>query len=251
MSDLIFRRDYLVHVYEAGFDGLLQPCALFNYLQDIAAIHAEKLGFGRSDLMEINRFWVLSRIKVSILRWPAWKEIITVSTWPRGTEGLFAIRDFMVTGSDGDEIASATSSWLIIDTSTKKIRRPHDDLKRFNPAKNETPATGSFAEKIEIPPVEMSVSPVNTVKSGDIDVNMHTNNTSYVRWIFDTYDPGFRAEMVPVKIEANYLAESRYGDNFNIFSGSDNNFRYHSVKDESGSKEYCRLRIEWVNGRHH
>lgn len=243
--------DYKVHVYETGFDGLLQPFALFNYLQDIAAIHAERLGFGRSDLMKMNRFWVLSRMEVRIVKWPSWEDLITVSTWPRGTDKLFAVRDFRVNYPDGSEIAAASSSWLIIDSSAKKIKRPHEDLTHFNNAPDVPAAIGKYAGKIEIPSVEQTVSTVSTVKTGDIDMNMHTNNTSYIRWIFNTYSPDFLAAMAPAGIEANFLSESRYGDNFVISSGAgENNIHYHTVKDETGNKEFCRLRIKWENRNH-
>ncbi|NMC40311.1 MAG: hypothetical protein GYA43_03930 [Bacteroidales bacterium] len=251
MSDLVFSMDYKVHVYETGFNGLLQPYALFNYLQDIAAVHAERSGFGRSDLMKMNRFWVLSGMEVIIRKWPSWEDLLTVSTWPRGTDRFFAVRDFRVKDPDGSEIAAASSSWLIIDSSTKKIRRPHEELTKYNNTLNEPAAIGKYAGKIEMPSMELSVSPVNTVKTGDIDVNMHTNNTSYIRWVFNTYNPDFLAAMVPQRIEVNFLSESRYGDNFIICSGvGENNIHYHTVKDETGNKEYCRLRIKWENRNH-
>jgi hypothetical protein len=52
MTELLqFEKEFIVHVYETGPDGRLSLASLFNYMQDIASDHAEKLGFGRDDLM--------------------------------------------------------------------------------------------------------------------------------------------------------------------------------------------------------
>ena len=58
MDKLIHEKAYVVPVFEIGADEKLNPYSLFNYLQDIASEHAEKLGFGKDDLMKKNKFWV-------------------------------------------------------------------------------------------------------------------------------------------------------------------------------------------------
>jgi acyl-ACP thioesterase len=92
MDLLQFEKEYRVHVYETRPDGKLNLYSLFNYMQDIASVHAVKLGFGRDDLLRNNRFWVLSRIYAVIEEWPVWEDSIIVKTWPNGTEILFAMR---------------------------------------------------------------------------------------------------------------------------------------------------------------
>ncbi len=104
---------------------------LFNYMQDIASDHAVKLGFGRDDLMRDNRFWVLSRMYAEIKYWPLWEDKIIVRTWPNGTDKLFALRNYEVNYPDGRHIASGTSSWLILDQTTRKVQRPDSFLSRY------------------------------------------------------------------------------------------------------------------------
>ena len=115
-----FEKKYQVHVYETGPDEKLNLYSLFNYMQDIASDHAIKLGFGRDDLMRNNHFWVLSRMYAVINKWPSWEDIITVKTWPNGTDKLFALRNYEVKYPDGSNIASGTSSWLILDRNYQK-----------------------------------------------------------------------------------------------------------------------------------
>ena len=101
-----FEKAYKIPVYDTGPDGKLNLFSLFNYLQDVASEHASRLNFGRDDLLRNNHFWVLSRIVAEICLWPVWEETIIVRTWPRGTDKLFAIRDYQVSYPDGRHIAS-------------------------------------------------------------------------------------------------------------------------------------------------
>ena len=94
MEFLSLEKEYNVHVYEMGPDGKLSLYSFFDYLEDIASDHAVSLGYGRDDLMKQNHIWVLSRIYAEIQEWPAWRDKLTVRTWPRGTDRLFALRDF-------------------------------------------------------------------------------------------------------------------------------------------------------------
>ena len=84
----VYDKTYRIPVYDTGFDGKVYPHSMLNYIQDIAAEHAELLGFGREDLLASNRFWILSRLLAEFYRIPVWGETINLKTWPRGTEGL-------------------------------------------------------------------------------------------------------------------------------------------------------------------
>jgi len=92
----IFEQNNRIPVYDTGFDGRVYIHSLLNYIQDISAVHAEILKFGRDDLL------------AEFYRLPSWGETITLKTWPRGTEGLFALRDIEITDGEGKIIAAAS-----------------------------------------------------------------------------------------------------------------------------------------------
>src|SRR5665647_751666 len=187
MDLLQFEKEYRIHVYETGPDGRLNLYSLFNYMQDIASDHAVKLGFGKDDLMRDNRFWVLSRMYAFITEWPLWEETISLKTWPNGTDKLFALRNYDVRYSDGRQIATGTSSWLILDRTTKKVQRPDSILTQYNPDIQLENSLVRFASKID-PSAEDGInSPVYKIRVSDIDVNLHTNNVQYLKWVYDTY----------------------------------------------------------------
>jgi medium-chain acyl-[acyl-carrier-protein] hydrolase len=248
MDPLQFEKEYRVHVYETGPDGKLNLFSLFNYMQDIASDHAVKLGFGRDDLMKDNRFWVLSRIYVVIDKWPLWEDTLILRTWPNGTDKLFALRNYEVRYPDGTHIASGTSSWLILDRTTKKVQRPDSILTEYNPNLHSENSPIRYATKIDSVSESENLSPVFRVKVTDLDVNLHTNNVRYLKWVNDSYNLDFIMNNVPQSAEINYLAESRFDDEVLIKTSSKNGTDTcinHSIFRTNDNKELCRIRIEW------
>jgi medium-chain acyl-[acyl-carrier-protein] hydrolase len=247
MELLQFEKEYRIHVYETGPDGKLNLYSLFNYMQDIASDHAIKLGFGRDDLMRDNRFWVLSRIYAVIEKWPLLEDTIILKTWPNGTDKLFALRNYEVKYPDGRHIASGTSSWLILDRTTKKVQRPDSILSQYNPNLHTENSSLRYASKIE-PSVNGIISPFFRIKVSDLDVNLHTNNVMYLKWASDSYDLDFIMNNDPQSAEINYLAESRFDEEIMIKTSVENengSLINHSIFRTSDNKELCRIRIEW------
>jgi acyl-ACP thioesterase len=248
MDPLQFEKEYKVHVYETGPDGKLNLFSLFNYMQDIASDHAVKLGFGRDDLMKDNRFWVLSRIYVVIDKWPSWEDTLILRTWPNGTDKLFALRNYEVRYPDGTHIASGTSSWLILDLNTKKVQRPDSILTSYNPHLHSDNSPIRYATKIDPVSNSGNLSPVFRVKVTDLDVNLHTNNVRYLKWVNDSYNLDFIMNNAPQSAEINYLAESRFDDEVliktSVGNETDSCFN-HSIFRTSDNRELCRIKIEW------
>ncbi len=240
-----FEKSYSIHVYETGPDGRLSLYSLFNYMQDIASDHAEKLGYGRNDLLEHDSIWVLSRMYAEVDHWPEWEENILIRTWPNGTDKLFALRNYEISYPDGRIIGNAASSWLILDRETRKIQRPDVFFAGHN-----FPPMEKFAVRNPLK-LEVSVEQGQTphcfrIKPGDLDINLHTNNAVYLRWISDSYDLGFHMKNHPQSIEINYLAESRFDEEIQIHTSVCNgNCFSHSIFRNNDEKELCRVRMVW------
>lgn len=248
MEFLPFEKEYRIHVYETGPDGKLNMSSMFNYMQDIASEHAIRLGFGRDDLLKNNHIWVLSRMYAVITDLPSWNETIIMKTWPNGIDRLFALRNYELSLSDGRHIASATSSWLILDQTTKKIIRPDSILPQYNFNTHSGFSAIRYASKLDFDTTESDLTPVYRIKVSDLDVNLHTNNVKYLNWVTDSYDLDFILNNVPQSIEINYLAESKFDEEIVISkwkNSEDKNIFNHSIHKTSGKKELCRINIEW------
>jgi medium-chain acyl-[acyl-carrier-protein] hydrolase len=248
MDLMQYEKKYMVHVYETGPGGKLNLSSLFNYLQDIASDHAIRLGFGRDDLMRENRFWVLSRIYAVITGLPEWEDSVIVKTWPNGTDRLFALRNFEVTYPDGRHIASATSSWLILDRTTRKVQRPDTILSKFYSSLQPNQSPLRYALKLEPSEEQNFTSTAYRIKVSDLDINLHTNNVRYLAWVSDCYNLDFVLKNVPRSVEINYLAESQFDEDIVVKTSPEtgNGHIYnHLISRIGDNRELCRIKIEW------
>ncbi len=239
MADqIVGNYNFKIKSYESDKQGFLSISSLFLYLQECAWENAMDNGFGYEFMEKENSFWVLSRVKINMENWPVWKDEIAIKTWPRGPQGLFAIRDFEVTGSKGN-IAKVSSSWLILDKETRRPRKLSD----FDFAKSDfsgEKAIEGEIEKISIPD-NMLLIHQRIVFSSDIDVNGHVNNATYVRWISDAFNAIFEAKFQSFTI--NFLSELMLDSNFGVWYGWDEKRIVFLLKDETG-KEICRAKID-------
>ncbi|HNX79728.1 MAG TPA: thioesterase [Prolixibacteraceae bacterium] len=176
---------------------------LFWYMQEIAWEHAHHLGFGFEHLREDQLFWVLSRFYVKVDRRPRWTEKFDLETWSRGTDGFYGYRDFRFIDETGKEIITATSSWLVLDLSTKRIQRLGKD---GNFAPYQPSILGKDAGKTESPQTseELSYSPV---LYGEIDINQHFNTGKYLDRINNSYSFDFHQQHILREMEVNFLKE--------------------------------------------
>ena len=157
------------------------------------------------------------------------------------------MRNYEISFHDGRKIASSLSSWLIVDRTTKRIQRPDEILMQYNTEDQPAPLDRS---SVKLPASDESgkLSHTFNVKISDLDINLHTNNANYIKWVTDTYDLNFITNHQPCSAEINYLAESMFNDEIVIRTSpdpEDNNFYDHSVIRKNDEKELCRIRIQW------
>ncbi len=151
---------------------------------------------------------------------------------------------------DGGPVARATSSWLIIDRNSRRIQRPDDNLRKYDPELPDEKALIRNAIKLE--PADSNGLKTNqfSVRISDLDLNLHTNNARYLKWVTDSYDLDFIINNVPFSAEINYLAESHYNDPIAIIMSEEkeNSGTFiHSIMRTSDNTELCRVRITWKN----
>jgi len=215
---------FVVRTHECQADGKIKVVSLMQYLQDIAARHADQLGFGFERLNEIGGYWVLSNIRVDIVGLPKWNDEMTIRTWPSGCTRVIATREFIGEDRYGCELFRAGSEWMILD---KKKNRPKN-LFRLD---LDLPDAGPKAIQGQLNRLEPRDGCVEVdrvcVPYSSIDLNGHVNNTEYVRWGMDALMRAFRPQGTVRCVQTTYLSEAFEGDELDLLVSSDKsgNFR--------------------------
>ena len=98
----ILSENLRVRYRDVNREGRLKAVSWFGFMQEIAADHAESLGFGYTGMTELKVFWVLARMRIKILRQPHVEENLKLETWPGSFRRLFAARHFRFTDAAGE-----------------------------------------------------------------------------------------------------------------------------------------------------
>jgi len=236
--------DFIINFHQADYHGTAKVSAICNFLQETAWRHATALGLGFDRLMEKNFVWVIVSLKLKMIKYPRWTENIKVSTWPRGASGFFALRDFLITGENGEKLGEATSAWMVIDMDRRRPQKLDFVIEKINyPDEDELLL-------IEAPlikqPADLKVMHIHTIPYNEIDFNGHVNNTHYIGWCQDAYPIEFHDKNQIDTILINYLAEAHYHDEISIagrnWTGRSNIIQGTRTSDD---KPVFRAEIEW------
>ena len=214
---------YRIQTCDVDIRKSYKAFSFMTQAQEIANYHASSIGFGYSDLIKDNIVWVLSRMKVVYHRSPKWEDEVELTTWHKGREGVFSLRDFEVSGTDGGgPLIQATSSWLLIDVNTRRMLRPDHILgeKSLTTALDRN-AIAEACGKLTTPSEGMELVRTHEVLYSDIDVNAHTNNAKYIEWAFDTIPSDELQKRGGIdSYQINFNHETRLGDRVDLYRAS-------------------------------
>jgi len=229
--------NYTVKSYDADRFGKMSFFSFFNYLQESAHLNAQSNGFGYGFVEQEHAYWVLTRVLVEIDHWPKWNDDIQIKTWPRGSEGLFAVRDFELI-KDGKTIGRVSSYWMILDQETHRPKR----MDQYEFLKSDFIVDKAIDRKLEKIRIigDRATRCLRSVRSSDIDVNGHVNNATYVRWILDAYFSKEKAHFM--EFEINYLRELRLDDEFSVEESHQDQTAFYALKNNKG-QDVCVARI--------
>lgn len=196
--------------FECDFKQELKPSALLGFFQEIAADHAEELGFGDSVLRKEGMFWVLSKIYAEVTRKPVCGENITVKTWPHAPNKAIFERSFELIDEKGERAISAFSRWCILNASGRIVPASRIPCK----ADKFIDERAADAEDFFVPFDKAAKEPSFSIKiaNSEYDLNYHVNNIKYADYIFNCFSVNELKERALKSFQIHYVKQSREGD---------------------------------------
>lgn len=219
--EAIFEKKYTVELSESDFRQELKLSSLFLYLQDMATEHGTKIGVGRDVLQtKYGVIWVLTRAKVDIIRYPKYKEEISIETWPDQPDKIEFNRNFLVYDKDKNIIARALSQWVVIDFKARRLRRSSIIKEEF-PKTDRPRAIACRLDKLK-PTGQLDLNYKKTVGYSDIDINEHLNNAKYIDYIMDCFSLDDHKKHFVKSIDVHYLHEALPGETIELYTDISN-----------------------------
>ena len=163
---------------------------------------------------------------------------MTLTTWHKGLERLFFIRDFIMTDKDGVECVKATSSWLVLNLETRRLVRDPELMDEGTTCSEN--ALEASAGKVQMPKdVEPEMVMEHTVAYSDVDLLGHTNNAMYMHWAMDALDYDLASSAPLRELTINFNKETKAGETVRIFRAQ--------VEKEDGLHIYVEGKVEGVS----
>ena len=211
-----YTEKHTIPCYDTDASWRLKPTSFMNLAQEAAGLHAVHLGFGYDDLIVNNTAWILSRVHIEFLDTPKWRENITLTTWHKGLNRLFYLRDFILTDENGKERVKATTSWLVLNLETRRLVR--DPQLMEEGTVNLENAIETPADKVQLPKdVEPVLAFEHVVGYSDVDMNGHANNAMYMQWAMDAVDYDIASARPVRELTINFNHETKAGDSVALY----------------------------------
>ncbi len=211
MSQSIWTEETTVRSFETDFEEKWKPACFFQAMQEAATHHAASFGFDYQDMLANNMIWVLSRMKIRFEQFPKLRQKVIITTWPKGLQQkIFFSRDFIFSGPDGERFAVATSAWLLIDPTARRMLHPRA-LQGQVPDNDGLSAMEELLEKIN-PGEDLPERMAAIASYSAVDLMGHVNNARYIEWISDSFPMEHYAENRLNWLQINYLNEVKPGE---------------------------------------
>ncbi len=218
-----------------------------EYMQDTALRHVLYLNIGVEQLLEMNITWILTRIKIKMVRYPKPNETLAVQTWSPEVDRIYAHREFTVLNHKDEVLALASSLYNLLDLTTFKplaTKKVFDSFNRYYPQRN-FPEIGS---KIRLAGDFKTHHEVRVrIKEQDIDMNHHVNNVKYINWILDAVQDKLKGKKAEI-VEINYLNSSTLGESLILqssFANCENSVLEHRIFKEHNSVPVVVAKTHW------
>lgn len=204
-------QNFTIPCYSTDASWRLKPAAFMDLAQEAAGLHAVHLGFGYDDLIKTGTAWILSRVNVKFIDTPMWRDEVTLTTWHKGLNRLFFLRDFVMTDKEGRERIKATTSWLVLDLQTRSMVRDPKLMEEGTVCTEN--AVEIPADRVRMPKgaVEEAVCE-HVVGYSDVDMLGHANNAMYMQWAMDAVDYEIASKQPVKEFTINFNHEIKAGE---------------------------------------
>ena len=202
-----FRVNTTVDVHDVDYNGVAKASSIMRYIQSAAELQLTENGMSYGELKRRERAFILSRIKLEILKPLYAYTPITAITFPCESRGYSFLRCYALE-CGGETVARAASVWALVDTQSRALVRVND----FELGLTTLPPLDIGADTFRLPSTLVDVGGYG-VHYGDVDQNRHMNNTKYP----DMYSSFLPLESRMIRsISIKYLNEAVMGEKLRV-----------------------------------
>ncbi len=212
-----YKEIYKIQYYDVDRDHYIKVNRLFEIMTSVATSHSVENNIDAKKLIPKGISWVVYAIHLDIDNSAKlYKQNITVKSFAKDVKGLFILRYFGFYDEDNNLIGKAVSKWVIVDIMKRKIIKIPDYV--LDVTRNDTSSTKEqqyIMDNISIQKQsyqkllrDLSLEVKNmAIRYGDIDENMHVNNSIYPLWAIESLPRDTLKNNKAYRIQITYKKE--------------------------------------------
>ena len=213
-SSLVFIEDVTSSMVDNNHK--LRCDAILNIFQDLATSHATDMGMSFTNLKEkSNAFWVLSKIRYSLVGNIYQGDAVKCKTWPLPPTAYRFIRDFKLTANNGQVLGS--SEWCVLDWTTGGLRKFSSLDYPQNLEHISKRSDGKEFSRLKEDILDGDLCYEYKALYTDIDCNGHVNNVSYSKMALNAFTPQEFSEHGFSSFEIHFNSQTYFGDVIKIY----------------------------------
>ena len=212
----IFTKNFDITFSDIDINNELSNKGILRIMQEIAGLHSSSLGYGLNDSDKTGYAWLLLNWKLRVFSRPKWESTLTVKTWSKSMNPLFAYRDIEILDSNNNLVAIGSSKWILFDINKKSLIKIPNEVKEFFPNVDKSVFEEKFKEKLKEPENSNFVYEY-TIQRRDIDTNHHVNNLNYLDYAYEALPENIFSNINFSNVEIMYKHEAKLGDKISIF----------------------------------
>ncbi len=221
-TNTFYTEQFTVRANEVDTSGNITLKSICDFFQEVAGNNAKELNFDITDLLEQDLTWVLHRMDIKMIRYPEWRETITIETWPAAGDALRAYRNYRILDEEGKEIGCCLSYWMMINIKTRRPMRMPKEVLDTRLAKRDHVLN---VKSNRLPEIKEAKGKITfTVRRSDLDMNQHVNNATYIDWMMECFS--LEEAQKVTRFDIMYMHEGLEGDRIIAAkeSGEENSF---------------------------
>ena len=188
-----YLNSYQLTAGEAGPLSRMPLTLVVERVIEVATEHANALNIGYARLLTHGIGWVLSRIKVEMVRYPLINEHYTVTTWIESYNRRFSERCCVMRDAQGLPLAFIHTTWCAIDIKNRTLADLQSLERDAFPCADAADCVVSRASRIAFSDEAGAERETYTFRYCDLDFNRHVNTVRYLdlilnHWPLQHYD---------------------------------------------------------------
>ena len=244
-----YMEEFKAKFCDVDFKDELKVSTLLAYLEEVACLSADELGFGYDYLKPKGYAFMVSNIRCEFARPVRLGEKIRVRTWPLPPSHVVFGREYYLETLENEYLAGASSRWCLIDMNTGKLLRSqaidNQDYTTYNTAKVLEDV------KWKIPTFDVSGEAVRfslKIANSEYDHNMHVNNTRYADYCMNCFSVEELSQRALKSFSISYVKQCKEGETLFFYRKKLENGEYLAQGVNENGEIVVQAQICFTNG---